>query len=84
MVESADEVVDVGAEEVGVAVHGDGDGGVAEVGLDGLRLAPAAMRRLAQVWRRSWMPRPWESGLFGGRLPDTPPEVPVAEACAVG
>ena len=35
VVESSDEVVDVGGEQVGVAVHGDGDRRVAEVDLDG-------------------------------------------------
>jgi hypothetical protein len=77
-------LVNVGGEEVGVAVLGYCDRGVTEVGLDGLGVGTGgdeeAGAGVAEVVDAQAL---GESGLFDGRVPDTPPEVAVSEWCAV-
>jgi len=69
---------------MGVAVHGDGDGRVSEVGLDGFGVGAGgdeeAGAGVAEVVNPEAM---GESGLLDGRVPDPPPEVAVAERCTI-
>ena len=69
---------------MGVAVHGYCDQGVAEVGLDGFGVGTGGDKEagagVAEVVDAQTL---GESGLFDGRVPDTPPKVAVSEWCAV-